>query len=397
MKILITSFTFPPQANGVAEVVRAHAFGLAARGHEIVVATQPDPRRGAMKFPNGISVREFEVAGHWHRHRGYQGTVAAYQEFVASAAVDVVMCHCWQVWSTDLALPALGRNPARKILVSHGYDAHHRPRQPRFPWGFGQWLFGQPYVWRLPAMLRVLDHIVFLSPHVDRGRFFDHWVLKHFGGPPSSAIPNGADLELTAGTGTEFRREHSLDGAFMVLYLSSYMASKNQAAALRAFSAAGLPRTALVFIGHELNDYARHLQRLSEQLPRAEGSRVLFLEKLSREQIRAAYQAADLVMLTSVAETQPLVLLDAMACGKPFLSMDVGCVSELPGGVTVQCERELIAALRQLEKDADRRASLGREGLAAAQTQYHWNTVLALYDNLLRRVIAQPPRVNRQK
>ena len=339
VRILICSFTFSPQANGVAEVVREQATGLAARGHEVVVATEFDPRRATSEPISGVAVREFKVQTDRRATAGAVGEVTAYQDFVAKAEVDIIMCHCWECWPTDLALPVLRHSRARKILVSHGFPSHIWNRQKRFPWGWGQWLRRQPYVWRLPRHLRAFDHVVFLSGQVDYGRFFDRWVLDRFGGPTWSVIPNGTWPEKFAEPRLDFRTFHQLQEKFLVLNVSLYAPTKDQEASLRAFSESRVTNATLVCIGNELNEYARYLQRLAARLEFGEGSTVLLLEKQDREHIRAAYQAADLIMLTSKGECQPLVILDAMACGKPFLSTNVGCISELPGGLTVRARR----------------------------------------------------------
>lgn len=385
VRILICSFTFSPQANGVAEVVREQAIGLAARGHAVTVATEHDSRRAAMEPLPGVTIREFKIPRHL-RPGEHLKAVDEYQRFLISTDAEVVFCHCWECWATDLAMPVLSRSPARKVMVSHGFPSLIWNRQPRFPWGWGQWLRKQPYVWRLPRYLRTFDHIVFLSGRVDFGRFFDHWMLARCGGPAWSVIPNGTWPERFAEGRLDFRARHHLSEEFLVLNVSLYAINKNQEATLRAFSESRIVNAVLIFIGNELNDYARHLQQLESRLEFGAGSRVLFLEKQDREHIRAAYQAANLVMLTSKGECQPLVLLDAMACGKPFLSTDVGCVSEMPGGLTVRRSAELASHLLTLRTDAARRRSLGNLGLAAARSTYHWAGVIEAYDRLVHQL-----------
>lgn len=70
-----------------------------------------------------------------------------------------------------------------------------------------------------------------------------------------------------------------------------------------------------------------------EQLARALelGRNVSFL---GRVDVNSIYAKADLVMLTSISEAQPLVLLEAMACGIPCMSTDVGACRELLEGGT---------------------------------------------------------------
>ncbi|OGJ38667.1 MAG: hypothetical protein A2182_00055 [Candidatus Pacebacteria bacterium RIFOXYA1_FULL_38_18] len=52
-----------------------------------------------------------------------------------------------------------------------------------------------------------------------------------------------------------------------------------------------------------------------------------FIEK--KEVLAKYYSAADLLLFTSLAENCPLVILEAMACGLPIISFDVGGIREL--------------------------------------------------------------------
>jgi glycosyltransferase involved in cell wall biosynthesis len=178
---------------------------------------------------------------------------------------------------------------------------------------------------------------------------------------------------------------------FLVLCVSAYGENKYQEGVLRAFRRADLKNARLVFIGNEFNDYSERLQRINKLLP-ASGSpeSVLFLEKLTPDAIRAAYQASDLFVLSSKGETQPLVLLSAMACGKPFISTDVGCVSELPGGLVVKNQQEMTAALKSLQGDIARRRSLGRAGSEACRNVYNWESVLDSYETLCAKLTGKP-------
>ncbi|HEX5222716.1 MAG TPA: glycosyltransferase family 4 protein [Verrucomicrobiae bacterium] len=383
MKIVICSFTFAPQANGVAEVVREHATGLAALGHEVTVATTFDPKRAASPPIPGVTVREFNIKAIAHRKTSDQTDAPAYRQFISRSPMDMIICHCWGAWPTDLAFPVLSNNPAGKIFVSHGFAAHYWHRQRRFPWGLAQWMRQQPYVWKLPQRMRVFDHIVFLSERVDRARFFDHWLLQRFGGPRWSAIPNGTWPERFTGTREAFRTRHALGSKFVVLNVSMYAPTKGQEAALLAFSQSGIRDAVLIFIGNEINDYARELQRLAARLPFGSGSSVQFLERLDRGQICEAYQACDLFLFASRGETQPLVVLDAMASGRAFISTNVGCVSEFSGGVTVNNPNDMTHHLRTLRSDAPRLAELGKSGLAAARSIYYWPRIVAAYDRLI--------------
>jgi glycosyltransferase involved in cell wall biosynthesis len=168
-----------------------------------------------------------------------------------------------------------------------------------------------------------------------------------------------------------------------LLCLATFVPSKNQELALRAFLQAGCPNATLLFIGHEFNSYAEHLRAL------AGAARVRLLAGLPPTELAESYAACDVVVLSSRAETQPLVLLDAMAAGRPFISTNVGCVGELPGGVVVANQDDMAAAMRTLIREPEQRARLAAAGRAACETTYNWPHVIDRYEALLTQLTAR--------
>jgi len=81
-----------------------------------------------------------------------------------------------------------------------------------------------------------------------------------------------------------------------------------------------------------------------------------------------------------------LVVLDAMAAGTPFISTDVGSVSELPGGLIAKNEPEMAALISRLAREMSLRTRLGNEGFNAASTRYNWNAVIDQYESLFVRL-----------
>jgi L-malate glycosyltransferase len=385
VKILLTTFTFAPEGNGVAEVVTAQAYGLAARGHEVTVATAFNESRQKSKTSDP-TVAEFHVSYHAGRVLMEPDEVRRYQAFVASFKGDVILSHAWGAWSTDFGLPVLRLHPAIKVFVSHGYAAHRWHPQGRFPWGVPAWIRGLPYLFTTARALRIYNHIVFLSHRIDWDRYFDRHLVNWVGRASWSVIPNGSYPEPSREAGDLFRKEFGIDG-FLALHVGGYYERKNQPLALRAFLKAGLKRATLLFIGNEFNDYSNDLRHLNQQLNRdPDRLRVIFLEKQSRERIRAAYLAADLFILSSKQETQPLVILDAMAARTPFVSTDVGSVSEFPGGLVVRSEAEMAGCILRLANDEVLLKKLAHEGFEAASTRFNWSSVLDEYEKLFLRL-----------
>lgn len=195
-----------------------------------------------------------------------------------------------------------------------------------------------------------VDHLVFLSERRDFGRFLDHRIVRWTGFKKFSIIPNGAfACELNDAVLSDFRREFAPGTGLLLLCVANYCDRKNQLLAVCAFRRAQLKDATLVLIGSEFNDYSERVRQLDAEL---QGEflpgRVVLLGKLSRAQTCAAYRAADLFVLAAKAETQPIVLPEAMASHTPWLFTDTGCVSELPGGIVARSQDDLVDKLREL-------------------------------------------------
>ena len=391
MRILIVSFTFPPQVGGVAEVARTQVVELLARGYQVSVATGFDSRRTRSDAPPGVNVRQFNITGGFQLGNPYRGQTVEYQDFIARADVDIVLFHCWQNFATDLAVPVLSRCRARKVLLSHGFDAHIWKRYPRFAWGLGAWLRNVPYYWKLPRSMRAFDRLVFLSERCDTGRFVDVAVARKTCPDRISIIPNGVHLAEFAKESPDFRKQFGIDQGSLVLNVANYDDRKNQIASLQDFMTANRPDATLVFIGGEFNDYHAHLKQAYSELSRSfSNAKVRFLEKVPKPMIYAAYKAADIFVLGAKQETQPLAILDAMAAGVPFISTNAGCVSEFPGGLVRSAGAETTAALNQLLDHPEQRRQLGEAGRKACQEKYDWARVMDAYDALFRKLVVTP-------
>jgi glycosyltransferase involved in cell wall biosynthesis len=110
--------------------------------------------------------------------------------------------------------------------------------------------------------------------------------------------------------------------------------------------------------------------------------------ELGREapNVVAAYQSADVVVLTSISEAFPYSVLEAMSCGKAIVSTDVGGVREAlegSGALVPPGDPEALAAeVRRLLDDPALRASLGARGREAVLEKYRVDHTIARYLDL---------------
>jgi glycosyltransferase involved in cell wall biosynthesis len=137
------------------------------------------------------------------------------------------------------------------------------------------------------------------------------------------------------------------------------------------------PRLLVVGEGDLRPRYERQAQALGL------GERVRFAGRVGDDDLPRYYAASDLVVLPSVTrgEAFGVVLLEAMACGKPVVASDLPGVRVVvrttgggrlapPGDATA-----LAGAIAALGTDAGLRAALGAAGRRAVEAHYTWPAI----------------------
>ena len=363
VKILHTCESYWPTVCGVQEAMQRISEGLVARGHEVTVATSYSPHRTS-NVHNGVRIVQFDVRG--RATRGYRGQVLAYQRFVRSSGCDVMLNYAAQQWSADLVFPLLHHLEFATVFLPCGFSA------------IDNWKW-RPYYWLMPRVLRQYDAVVYLSEAYRDKAFGDRHGITHY-----QVIGNGAREEEFSEARGEFREKYGIETSKLFLSVSNYGDLKNQRFVLEAFRRAALSDATLVFVGSEMNDYARLLAQECETVGHAR-----VLAGIPREDLVAAYHEADLFLFASRIECFPLVIVESMASRTPFISTDAGCVSALPGGIVVASVAEMTETIRCLTSDDNARLDLSRAGRDAWEARYTWARIVDQYERLYERLVQQ--------
>ncbi|WP_080054339.1 glycosyltransferase family 4 protein [Spirosoma aerolatum] len=388
MKVLIASFTFPPEENGVSFVAYQHALGLHKAGYEIEIATSRQANRVHEQWPM-FRIHEFAVSGNGVWVRPFRGEIEAYRQFLTEFDGDVIFFHAWESWPLELAVDVLPQIRAKTVVVSHGLSFTWRP--PGLS-GYLRWLVFQPYGFSFRKKLSQFDHRVFLTQKVDKIRFYDHYLAQQQGIQDYTVIPNGPSLQNTPlPAGKTFRETYQIAPRRVILCVSNYYPTKGQHDLLAAFLDTQPTDTALVFIGSYSSEYSKQLEKQAGNLL---NKTVYLLTAISRDQVAAAYREAVLFATASQVDVQPLMLIDAMAFGLPFVALDVAGISEFPGGITYRSPAELRQSLTELLQDDAKRSELAHQGLEAVRKTYNWATIIGQYQTLIEQ-LTQPSEVAR--
>jgi glycosyltransferase involved in cell wall biosynthesis len=166
------------------------------------------------------------------------------------------------------------------------------------------------------------------------------------------------------------RQTLGLADAELLLYVGRLADEKNLDFLLRSFSriVAERPRARLLLVGK--GPYEQDLRRVAQEQGLEEC--VIFGGPVSHHEVPHYAAAADLFVFTSVADTQGLVLIEALAAGTPVVAVEApGSVDVLAdgGGVLVPAQEDAFAnAVLDLLDDEPRRHMLsGQAGQAVKQ------------------------------
>jgi L-malate glycosyltransferase len=437
MKLLLCCESYWPHRGGVQEVMRQIAERMAARGHDVSVATRVHPDRKT-DIHNGVRIHAFDVAG--NLVTGIRGEADRYRKFLTAFDGDAILIKAAQQWSFDALWPVVDQIKARKVFVPCGFSSFY---EPSF----------KDYFRQLPDILRKFDHLIFYAEHYRDIDFARANGMTHF-----SIIPNGASevefgretrqdgrlrkelsipatdlVLLTVGAPTSAKGHETVAEAFAQIDLggrggtlilngdwpsarftaSHFHAVLQRFASLnslqkgiRLFREAGIrgvvdrlfpkpppKRTAATAV----QDGSKEASASAAISGRAQKT-VLRLN-LPREKVVDAFFEADLFVFASKVEYSPLVLFESAAAGTPFLTVPVGNAAEIvrctgggwlcPADVDERGYTKVSPSVlaREMEKGIrapDYLRKLGAEGRQAWLDRFTWAKIAKSYELILR-------------
>ncbi|GLH57924.1 glycosyltransferase family 4 protein [Helicobacter ailurogastricus] len=383
MLILCSTEQYHPLQTGLATADYGLTYALAKAGHKVycitsnTYANKPINRSGAthkvksgaleriaLEIASNLFVIEFAIVP-GEPYYVWQGEVQEYQDFVKNFNCDLFITSAILTWTSDYIFDLLPQCQAKKkVLRSHGERAlmHNYPKSPIF--ALKDWirrLYFSParykkatYIpWlraKLRQSLKYYDCVFFLhkrshahdylKPYCKRVAMLPNGVFEKDICPPktleSALQPTSAPL---------------LNPPYL-LNVSNYYKEKGQDFVLRAYylSQTTIP---LVFVGSlEQENTLSDLKQLKDQLERTHGAKeVHFLYQVERAGVLELFKNATLFLHASHEECFPMVILESMQCGVPFLCTDVGNVQDLCAPLIAQTPQEMAEKIDALLGD----------------------------------------------
>jgi glycosyltransferase involved in cell wall biosynthesis len=386
MRILLLAQFFPPDIGGEERHVFNLAQTLAARGHEVAVATQrmagvPDEETLA----SGVRVHRFATAamhlpGVYSTSRTHhpplpdpQG-VRELSRITSQERPDVVHAHNWIV-NSAVAVRRSSRAGSRFGLVLTLHDFSHVCATKRLmrqgsacegpavtrclPCATASYgpavgpLTAAATALMRPWKNRAIDHVVCVSSAVASGNRIPR-------GPGTSVIPNFVLDEAVlsrAGDAAGGRAEDippGLPAQEFVLFVGELSRDKGVPTLLRAYESLGREWPPLLLVGRRTPDTPAHLP---------DGAQMC--AEWPHDHVMAAFRRCLFAVLPSIClDACPTTVLEAMASGRPVVATATGGIVDMiadgENGLLVHPgdEHGLAEAMARLLKDASLRARL---------------------------------------
>jgi glycosyltransferase involved in cell wall biosynthesis len=322
--------------------VLTEARGVARAGHEVLLAAPAESRIHAAAARFGVEALALPIG-----RKGVTGLLAM-RNLLSTRAFDVVNTHS----STDSWLAAVGRTmvATKPAIVRTRHISAPVPRNAST-----RWLYRQAR--------RI----------VTTGEKLRLQVIEETGAAPAAvvSVPTGIDLaRFHPGPRAEARAATQLPQAATIVGIVATLRSwKGHRYLIEAVAALGRPGVELVVVGDGPQRAALEALARERNLP------VHFPG--NRDDVAPWLQSFDVFCLPSYAnEGVPQALMQAMACGLPVVTTDVGSIGEIVAdgetGVMVapQDAESLRVALALLLDDAPRRQRLGKAAAARARERF---------------------------
>jgi glycosyltransferase involved in cell wall biosynthesis len=376
LRILQVVAYYPPHLGGLERHVEGLSRRLAQAGHQVTVYTANVPRMKPAEVVDGVDVRRFRCLA---SPLGNPLTPGLLGKLLGNDRFDVVHTHIHYHMCSNLTVLSNVFQRRPLVLTCHGlelgYHGWKRALELMFNRSVGWWTF------------RSVDRVIALTPTLAD-------MVQHMGARPERTvvIPGWTEVpsNQARANAAGFRDARGLAGKQLVLFAGRLLPAKGLSYLIQAArqSQSG-PMVAIA--GDEAPGYAGCRDSLVQQVKRLGlGEQVLFLGHLGREDMEAAYEAADLFVLPSLGEGLPTAVLEAMAHGKCVLATDVlgnrDVITDGVNGALVEAKNptELAHRMDALLGDDRLRARLGAQARREVEQNYAPPVVLGKIQDAYR-------------
>lgn len=377
MKFLFTVASYYPIVGGVQMVTQSMAEELVKNGHDVTVIVS---RNNIQEFTmyNGVKLEYWDLYTNKDRIIGNQNKYVHHLKEVCEN-VDVLVNVAVHSALTDALLPYIREIKCCKVLYLHGiYEFGWSQKDKSSPSRIVSKLYYNARRRKFYANLYRYAKNYDLVVHLDQNDSSMKYMEKH-GVTQNIVIHNAAEQAFFEPASTECNENYFLQ-------VANYAEHKNQEYSLRAFYQSNCSEMKMVYIGSQKNAYYQYLIQLNEKLRNEYGERnVEFLVGIDRQETIEKFKHATAIVLSSRVEKFPMVLVEGMACGVPFITTDCGIVNSLPGGVMVHSIKEMANQMNYFSRNTNNLKEMSEIGRQYAEKNFSLDKNVAYFITQLKK------------
>ena len=296
---------FPPHVGGVGVHIHTLSKELVKQGHEVYVITYPHKDIKDIDGIHVIGTRGLNIPG----VRGLmfkKNAKKALEELLEKEDIDIIHGH--YLFPAGAAAVEVGNDRGIKTYVTaHGSDMFEMYKK-------------QPFM--RSTIRKVLKNadVVFAVSNALRHEIIATGVEGI--GEKTKLSWNSVDIDKFSNKGNDsFKQEHNLLDKPIVLFVGNLIKRKNVDSLLEAKKIANSDYY-LVVVGD-----GPLFKKLKKKVEDENIRDVIFTG--SRDDVENIIPSCDLLVLPSFSESFGLVLIEALACGKPVIGSNVGGITEI--------------------------------------------------------------------
>lgn len=388
MKILILADGIPPHSKGGAETVAWNAArALAQAGEDVHLITTVRDRAG-----EGVTRREgvavYAIYSSYHeRWRAYLSlynpqTVSKVRKYIVEIKPDVVHAHNIHHHLSYHCLKVAKKSGTKVFLTAHDVMLFHYGKLSGLePIKISPWRQLKKYKWRYnPFRNMVIKRYVGYADTIFAVSEALKAALEQNGIRKVSVFHNGIAVDEWGALPQEveaFKSKHGLHGKKVIFFGGRIAKIKGGDQALSALEMVRkeFPEAVLMVAGEE-NEYTKSLP----------ADNLVCTGWLSGNELKAAYQASDLVLMPSICfDTFGMVCLEAMASRKPVIATPFGGPREVvldgeTGYIVNPFETKLLAGkMTDLLSHPEKAQAFGEKGFERVKACFDLKTQMSVY------------------
>ena len=349
MKVVIAVMSYYPHEGGVQMVTKYLAEGLAEKGHEIIVLTASSPGDVREESYHKVLIKRYDVGSLMKIVP--TGETEDFKNALLEECqnADAFVNVCGNTPLAVLVYQVIDKIPCKKVLHQHGmFDGRFHFRQCHTVKEIIKMMFTSPlwelfhrYYWN---KMTQFDDCIHLFEHDSSHQYFIAHGYHH-----NHVVMNSCESTFFEGqTDKTVLDKYHINRPYYI-YVGNYCKRKDQIRAAKTYLASDCKAMDLVLVGSTPNSYYSKLQSILATS--SHQGRIHLLSSIPRQDTIDLIKNSYACLMTSNYEYFPISIIEAMACGKPFVSTDVGVVKDIPGGKVCRSDKELIYWLRYFEEN----------------------------------------------